>query len=277
MNTKDLVNRFELLYPQSPVLSDLRRSCIDKDLSSIFRLLGTEHDDLRKLLLEENEWSLWKLLTKYTNSQFVNALKAFAVNDISIDEDCLSQGQILSKRWLIDELKKLDIDLGTVFICAGWYATLALMLFEEKIKLTKIRSFDMDESCYSIAETFNKPWVIDGWKFKASTKNILDIDYENDTYKVTKSNGETQELCDSPDTIINTSCEHIEDFYTWYTKIPSGKLLILQTNNYFDVDEHVNCSKNLAEFKENTPMKQELYSGQLVLEKYTRYMRIGYK
>ena len=51
------------------------------------------------------------------------------------------------------------------------------------------------------------------------------------------------ELTDhSPDTVINTSCEHIENFNEWYDKIPKGKIVILQTNNYFDF-EHVNCSR----------------------------------
>ena len=30
------------------------------------------------------------------------------------------------------ELKKIGMHLGTVFLCAGWYGTLATMLFESK-------------------------------------------------------------------------------------------------------------------------------------------------
>ena len=38
-----------------------------------------------------------------------------------------------------------------------------------------------------------------------------------------------------PDTIINTSCEHIRNFNSWYNAIPQGKLLILQSNNFFKI------------------------------------------
>ena len=48
--------------------------------------------------------------------------------------DAYSVGQIKSKEWLVNNLPN---DLGTVFICAGWYGTLATMMFErcpEKFK-----------------------------------------------------------------------------------------------------------------------------------------------
>ena len=345
MNIRDLLDRFELLYPSNQNLKDLRRSYTDKDLSSIFRLVNNEelrkavleknihsifrllenapvltanvedirkavidqnlhsifrlidndelrkavieenlhsifrlvdHDDLKKLVMDDNLWSLWRLLGEEVTTNFIPALKHFASNDIVIDDDCLSRGQLRSKLWLIQEIKNIDVELGTVFLCAGWYATLATMMFENNLTITKIRSFDIDPSCVAIAERFNKPWEMAEWKFKAVTKNILDIDYNRDTHTVSKPDG-TCDLTDSPDTIINTSCEHIEDFSVWYSKIPAGKLVILQTNNYVDVEDHVNCSKDLAEFEQQTPMSNCLYSGELVLDKYTRYMRIGYR
>ena len=303
MEIKDLVNRFELLESTNQNLIDLRRAYIDKDLSSIFRLSTVtnnnieiedlrksviegnlhslfriiNHDELRKLILEDNIWSLWKLLSSYTDTQFVAALKNFQVNQIEINLDCLSQGQIKSKKWVIDELVKLNLDLGTVFLCAGWYATLATMLFESSIKIDKIRSFDIDPSCVSIAEVFNKPRVLEDWKFKSCTKNILDINYDFYTYGVVRSNGTICELSDCPNTIINTSCEHIENFNMWYNLIPKDKIVILQTNNYGEIEDHINCSSSLEEFRTQTPMTTLLYEGELVLDKYTRYMRIGIK
>jgi len=345
MIIKDLLDRFELLYPSNHRLKDLRRSYTDKDLSSIFRLLDNEelrkavieknihsifrllenspvltakvedikkavvdqnlhsifrlldhddlrkavieenlhslfrlvnHDELKKLILDDNIWSLWKLLNEEITTNFVPALKHFASNDITIDYDCFSRGQLKSKIWLVQELKNLDLELGTVFLCAGWYATLATMLFENNLKITKIRSFDVDPSCETIAERFNKPWEMAEWKFKAVTKNILDINYASDTYTVNKPDG-TCNLTDSPDTIINTSCEHIDNFNEWYSKIPTGKLVILQTNNYFEIEDHVNCSADLTAFEIQTPLTTTLYSGELILDKYTRYMRIGYR
>ena len=254
---------------------ELRKSVVEQNLNSIFRLIDDE--DLRKFIIEDNTWKLWPILDRYVDTQFVAAFKDFFVNETEIWNDCFSRGQIKSKLWIVKELTKLNLDLGTVFLCAGWYATLATMLFESKIKIDKIRSFDIDPNCRSIAETFNKPWVKDSWKFKSSTKDIMDINYVHDVYEVIKFDGSQCPLDDTPDTIINTSCEHINNFEEWYAKIPDGKLVILQTNNYFEIEEHVNCVNGLAEFSIQTPMTTVLYEGELPLDMYIRYMRIGIK
>ena len=257
-------------------LEELRKAILEQNLHSIFRLVDDE--ELRKAILEQNIWKLWPVLSRYVNTQFVDAFKNFFVNDTEIWDDCFARGQLESKLWLVRELQQCDIPLGTVFICAGWYATIATMLFESDIEVDKIRSFDMDTTCASIAEVFNKPWVVDAWKFKASYKDIHDIDFTGKTpYSVYKSNGEEQLLLDSPDTIINTSCEHIENFEEWYAKIPDGKLVILQSNNFYDVEEHVNCVADVDEFINTAPMSTVLYSGELALPKYNRFMIIGYK
>ena len=39
----------------------------------------------------------------------------------------------------IIELKKLNPQLGTVFLCAGWYATLSTMLFENDFDIKCVR------------------------------------------------------------------------------------------------------------------------------------------
>ena len=278
MQTFELLDRLELLYADNSNLSDLRRAYTDKDLSSIFRLVNDNNkEDLRKLVMEDNTWKLWPILDSYVETQFVAAFKNFFVNETKIWDDCFSRGQLESKLWLVKELGKLKVDLGTVFLCAGWYATLATMLFESGIRINKIRSFDIDDSCRSIAETFNSPWVKQDWKFKTITQDINEINFSMHTYNVKRADGSKCELSDSPDTIINTSCEHIENFTEWYDKIPEGKLVILQSNDFFEVDEHVNCVNDLDDFSRQSPLKSVLYSKSLELEKYTRYMRIGYK
>jgi len=327
----EILDRYELLYPDVSELADLRRAVIDQDLSSIFRLcdeneelrkavmednlhsvfrimqntschdvdtlyqyletvrkavtnknlrsifklLGNE--ELRKLITEDNIYKLWPILDSYVDTQFTSAFKSFFINNTEYDKDCFSRGQLQSKQWLVTELGKLDVELGTVFLCAGWYATLATMLFESDIKVDKVRSFDIDPSCRSIAETFNKPWVKDNWQFKSSTKDIIDINYEFESYEVIRADGTTCPLDDTPDTIINTSCEHIENFDEWYDLIPDGKLVVLQSNNFFQVEEHVNCVNNIEEFKTQASMSEVLYSGELELPKYKRFMLIGYK
>ena len=212
-----------------------------------------------------------------TNNPLFNNLRNAADNHNADLSDALSWGQLKSKRWLIEELEKLDQDLGTVFLCAGWYATLAAMMFDSKLKLEKIRSFDIDSTCATIAETINRHHVKNDWKFKASTLNIQDLDYKNFNYTSHRYDGSAVELTDSANTVVNTSCEHIENFELWYSNIPSGTLVILQTNDYFEIADHINCSKNILEFADQTPMANCLYQGVLDLPKYTRFMRIGFK
>jgi len=304
LQTFELLDRFELLYPLNSKIADLRRAYIDQDFGSIFRLLPNnvngdidelrkavleqnlhsifrlaDDDDLRKLILEDNIWKLWPMLDRYVNTQFVAAFKSFLVNEIKIDNDCFSRGQLQSKIWLVKELVKLNPNLGTVYLCAGWYATLATMIFESKLKVDKIRSFDIDPSCVNIAKVFNKPWVMTDWKFQAIIQDIMDINYAEHTWQYwsNANNRLSYPITDVPDTIINTSCEHLIDFTGWYNKIPNGKLIVIQANDYHDVKEHVNTYNTLAEFSASAPMVTTLYEGELSLPKYKRFMKIGYR
>lgn len=280
MKTHELLDRFEILFPTNSNVGDLRRTYIDKDLSSLFRIITDNNkEDLRKLIMQDNTWKLWPLLDEVIDTQFTKAFKSFFVNEKQYDKDCFSRGQLKSKIWLINELKKVDKDLGTVFLCAGWYATLSTMLFESKIKVDKIRSFDIDPSCVDIAEIFNSPWFKNEWQFKALTQDIMDVNYETHTWQFwsNKNNRMSYPITDSPDTIINTSCEHIENFEEWYSKIPNGKLVVLQSNNYYSVEEHVNCVSDIDEFIKTAPMSDVKYSGELELPEYKRFMIIGHK
>ena len=237
-----------------------------------------EINDRVKLLWPNREFtkvymsggSYWDQLHELIPSQLIYGLKKH--NDKI--GDALSQGQIKSKQWLLEILQ--GIDLGMVFICAGWYGILAIMMFEdENIFVNKIRSFDIDDNCWKIAEDFNRPWTKDNWKFKASTLDITTMQFPT-KHKTYRANGTSLILDEMPDTIINTSCEHIENFTDWVNLIPSGKLVALQSNNYFELPEHVNCVKDINEFKQQAPLSNIIYEGELELEKYTRYMLIGY-
>ena len=208
-----LLDRYEILFPDNAFVKDLRRFTIDHDVSSLFSLLEGLHingnsnllriavlsqdlysifklyngselaENLRKLALENNLWKLWPILELYTDTQFTRSFKSFQVNNVQIDMDCFSRGQLESKLWLVEELKNQKVELGTVFLCAGWYATLATMLFESGMKVDKIRSFDLDESTVDVAEVFNKPWFMEQWKFKALVEDIHKIDYNEYTWQ----------------------------------------------------------------------------------------------
>ena len=54
-------------------------------------------------------------------------------------------------------------------------------------------------------------------------------------------------------------------------------LVIFQSNNYKDIKEHVDCKDSLDEFKNSFVLNKTLYSGELKLDKFTRYMIVGIK
>lgn len=254
MQIHELLDRLEILNPTSAFFKDLR-----------------------KIVLNDDKFALFRIAQEKSNSQLLEGLRKYK-DDTTFDFDCFSRGQLESKQWLIKELQKVTSDVGIVFLCAGWYGTLATMLFESRINVNKIRSFDIDDSCVKIAETFNFPWYQQDWKFKALTQDIMDVNYSEHKWQFwsNKNNRMSFPITDAPDTIINTSCEHIKNFKEWYAKIPKGKLVVLQSNNFFEVEEHVNCVNNLNDFANMSPLSETLYEGELSLEKYTRYMRIGY-
>lgn len=191
--------------------------------------------------------------------------------------DLFSKGQMQSKRWLVNELAKLDLNLGLTFICAGWYGSLATFLLESNVKIDKIRSFDIDPTCAEIADTFNRSWVINGWKFKASTLDIMNMTNYPIKYTTYRFDGSSADLTEMPNTIINTSSEHIKDFNNWYNNIPANTIVIIQNNNFFEITDHVNCVNTLEEFSQQVPVKTCLYLGELELPKYKRFMKIGIK
>lgn len=289
---KELHSLFRVWASNPAVYEDVRKATLEGNLWSLFRLFDPENEslvtnfkppqdfdpqDLKKFVMNDNIWSMYRILLHIQDTQILKAIKSLHSNGIRWEKDAMSQGQLRSKMWLIDELKTLDLELGTVFLCAGWYGILATLMFEHDLNIEKIRSFDIDPDVVAIAEKFNLPFVQDEWKFKSAIADIHDLSYEKFSYTVSKADGSGIVLSDSADTIINTSCEHINNFDDWYAKIPNGKYIVLQSNNYHDVSEHVNISDSLEEFATQTPMAEVLYEGSLKLDKYTRWMRIGIK
>lgn len=191
--------------------------------------------------------------------------------------EALSAGQVESKRWLIDELEKIDRPLGTVFVLGGWYGLLPAMLFESRLRADRIRSFDIDASCAPVADTINRRYVMDNWRFKASTEDMFNMRYDRHAYQTKRADGSEVRLDETPDTIINTSCEHIKNFSEWWRLIPKGKLVVLQSNDFRDPAEHVNCSESLEAFAASAPLSQTLFRGELELPDYNRFMIVGIK
>lgn len=176
----------------------------------------------------------------------------------------LNRNQMRGKKWLVDQLAAtLGRSPGRLMILGGWYGVLAAMLLnEERLDIEHVLSVDLNPACAPVATSLNRTAAAAG-RFQALTGDMLEFDY-----------GETA----APGTVvINTSCEHLPDFAAWYGRVPAGSLLVLQSNDYYSLDEHVNCVPDLQAFRQQAKLEETLFAGELELKKCTRFMLIGRK
>lgn len=175
--------------------------------------------------------------------------------------DAFWKGQITSKEWLILELKKQLINVNpwpTIDIHGGWVGVLASMLFQSEVYITHINNIDINPECERIASIMNQMELESG-KFHAVTADMCSF----------RSHA---------DIIINTSFEHIsqENYDLWLSGLPQNSLIVLQSNNY-NIPEHIRIANDLEEFKKQSNLGSILYSGEIALPLYKRFMIIGKK
>jgi hypothetical protein len=165
------------------------------------------------------------------------------------------KGQIRSKTWLVENLEWFVNDQVSIDVFGGWTGVLSSLLFQSDIKISTVRSIDIDPACEEVANTINKIEEIAG-KFCAITADMCTI----------QSNA---------DVVINTVCEHItqDDYDLWLSGLSHNSLIVLQSNNY-KIDEHIRPASSLEEFKLQSNINV-MWSGELELPLYTRYMIIG--
>lgn len=169
------------------------------------------------------------------------------------------KGQVNSKVWLAEQLPGfVPVKPLNIVIYGGWNGVLASILFNSKISIQSIKSVDIDPLCESTAYTINKRYEMQG-KFSAITADMCDFKTDADV-------------------VINTSCEHItqEQYDQWLSNQPDDATFVLQSNNYFDLDEHIRCSIDLTDFTKMSKIKP-FFRGTFPTSKYERYMIIGRK
>lgn len=167
------------------------------------------------------------------------------------------KGQLRSKVWLVENLKKYSSQYPSkIVIHGGWNGVLASLLFNSDIPVRHITSIDIDSACEETARTVNKRQEIQG-TFSAVTADMTEYEYDADI-------------------VINTSCEHISlhHYYIWLSKVPKDALVVIQSNNFHSLPEHVNCVSSLDEFERLSGL-DVYFRDSLELELYTRYMLIG--
>jgi len=182
----------------------------------------------------------------------------------------LNKNQMASKMWLRESLLEAGGPAyANVTILGGWFGVLAaVLLHDPRFSIGRVTSVDIDPRCEAIARSVNATHVRTG-RFGARTADMLDLDYGPPIESVADPR--------TADLVINTSCEHLVDFRRWWSRIPAGQQLVLQSNDYFACEQHVNCVPDLAAFRGQAPMSQLIFAGERRMKRYTRFMLIGRK
>jgi len=174
--------------------------------------------------------------------------------------DAMSRGQMTSKLWILHQLQMNDkVRLGRVAICGGWLGLLSrLILDSDRIHTTHVHSMDIDLAVTIAAGELNSEYII-GDQFTSTLTNCHDVYYGD------------------YDTIINTSCEHFSDFGHWWEKIPDGKFVVLQSNDFTEIEDHVDYVLSAGELAAKAGLTEVKFMGSLPCYGYTRFMVMGVK
>jgi hypothetical protein len=147
----------------------------------------------------------------------------------------------------------------------GWYSTVAFLMFQ-RFGIKKFYNIDLDPLAIELANSFNG---IFGDKFEAFVGDVNQLEYQHTTCIF--PNG----VAITPTVVINTSCEHMTD--SWFYDLPDGQFVVLQTNNYFENNQHINCVPSVDAALEKYRFSEVFYSGEIETMLYNRYMIIGIK
>jgi len=276
------------------VIKNHKEWFIEKNWYSFLELLKTEikrgyvkkSDNFLKILLnQEVEYEVdtrkhLEYISHTIDDEFIKSLSKFSLTFKGVNiNDFLSVGQVESKIWLLETLQSLELmsKLRHIAIFGCWYNFLASFLFTiQNVQL--IRGFDIDaKTCYK-ADVNLQNYVNNNWQYKSVAQNINDIVVKPDTteikYYIRNQQNEKIEENTNFDLIINTSSEHMSD--DWILKLPSKQLILIQTNNMFDLPEHINCCENLDEaIKKYSAYGNIVWYGEkTMVTDYNRFMLI---
>ena len=162
--------------------------------------------------------------------------------------------QVKSKDWLIQTLlhfmPKKNIDsFNNITIVGGWYGNILIpKILNSGLKFNTIKLIDIDEEAIYIA------------------KNIF---FNDSDIKFLVKDAQDIEFSGSKNLLINSSAEHMSTI-----NISSG-IVAIQSNDYREVEDHINCVDSAEELADQYNIRKLWFSGQLKFPAYNRFMAIG--
>lgn len=222
-------------------------------------------------------------LRKFSSAPILNTLYKYyreGYDPIPL-QDAFSRGQVQSKIWLATELSKVKKEFEMIYLLGGWYGQLLNYISIAGISYNKARSIDIDSTACEISDKVFNLEHINEYKVKSVELDLDDLEWFKDGAKYPVKNfthGKIFHEVTMPDLVINTSSEHMTD--DWFFKIKFKEyspepLVVVQSNNLFDIPEHINCVHSIDHMKRKFPMQEIFYEGEIQLTGYKRFMLIG--
>ena len=223
-----------------------------KEKIGLIRETIGEHKEEISICENDNRETPYYWVNQWVNNNLPSYSNSF--------EDSVSQGQYESKLWLKEELEKIIfIPELCIDIIGSWFGFPFIEMLADISDIKQIDLYDIDENCHKVT---------------AQYINHFDYDFRIVQFKdfFERKDERRRHL------IINTSSEHMPDIVSmknYYKDYPMKPILVIQSNNYFEVEDHINCVKNVNELIEKNQIKNVLYKGKRSLPLYDRFMIIG--
>lgn len=185
--------------------------------------------------------------------------------------DAFSRGQIKSKIWMAEELDKLALTNAHVLVIGSWLGLASR--FIDRAQWAKIRMLDQDPRCMDISDKIFNLEYLENHLVKGVVGDVDQVHIDTKGYVLPMTGYEERF---NPDLVINTSSEHMST--NWFQQLKYKKLrpiVVIQSNNLFDIPEHVNAVYSIEHMKKIFNMSKILYEGELQLSGYKRFMLIG--
>ena len=202
------------------------------------------------------------------------AIKRFPHRATDIAQS-FDEKQIKSKQWLVEELFEVFYNHGPktiakvkrINILASWYGQIISQLLTSQ-PIIRQEILDLEQF-----ENLKEEDLF----IKESNLHFYEIDRE--ALQISKSYNPTSNFSQQDITkikfsgsdklVINTSCEHMKP-------INIKKCMVaFQSNNYFEVEDHINCVNSVEELIGQYNFDKIYYKGELEFPKYKRFMVIG--
>ena len=260
------------------VFESLKESATTDNIYNTLNFFSHTANREDNMKLEEISSALALLFPDEPIFKIINKFYRQTTFDLS---DVFSRSQVKSKIWLVTELSKIKTDFDKVLILAGWYGQ--LLMYFNTIKFDSARIVELDRSACLISDDIINLDRIQNYQVKAVHANINELVLTKKGYEFQIENFKNPEQKRfserfQPDLIINTSAEHMTE--EWFNairfkEIESDPIVVIQSNNLFEIDDHVNCVYSIDHMKKKYPMREILYEGELQLQGYKRIMLIG--